>query len=130
MGKTTTHGQLAKNMKRKKPSSNIEATETVQQTAHFHPDHLIALFNRGWHYMINQRWQEAEVIFAKIEAHHPDYSQNVVSVTDLRYKANYELEAATALEAGNLEAALNAFRRADYFKQAKEVHALLTIQEL
>lgn len=94
------------------------------------PAYLNNLFNRGCDYLLTQQWQRAEEIFAQIEAHNPHYEQEGQRASYLRQKARYERKAAAALAAGKLEKALNAFKKADDFEQANQVHALLTIQEL
>ncbi len=95
-----------------------------------HPERLTALFNQGWEHLLNQQWQHAEEIFAQIEATHAGYEQGGQLASDLRQKARYEQKGTAALAAGKLEAALKAFKKADDFERAKEVHELLTIQEL
>jgi tetratricopeptide (TPR) repeat protein len=93
-------------------------------------DQLTALFNQGWEYLINQRWRKAETIFAIIEAYNSHYEQDGLLASTMRRKAQFERIASNALDAGELEAALDAFKKADDFEHAQKVHALLTIQEL
>ena len=113
---------------------HIEPTQPAQETAvspeKGSDDHLAALFNRGWKHLINQRWHKAERIFAKIESYNSHFAQNGTRASVLRHKAKYERIAQSALETGELEAALIAFKKADDFEHVKEVHRLLTIQEL
>ncbi|GJM41595.1 MAG: hypothetical protein DHS20C20_18770 [Ardenticatenaceae bacterium] len=105
-------------------------TETAVTAKPTTEDQLAVLFNRGWAHLINQRWHQAETIFTKIETFNSHYEQDGVLASTLRRKAQYERIAESALETGELEAAFIAFQKADDFKHASEVHALLTIQEL
>jgi len=113
-----------------KPTSITEKPETAVPQPAVHPENLGILFNQGWEHLLNQQWQRAEEIFAQIEAHNSQYEQGGQRVSYLRQKAHNEHKAAAALAAGKLEVALNAFKKADDFEHAKEVHKLLTIQEL
>lgn len=89
-----------------------------------------ALFNQGWGCLINQQWPQAEAIFAEIEAYDANYQQSGLWASYLRKKAHFEQQALAAMNSGNLEKALAAFRQADDFERIKKVHILLTIQEL
>ncbi|WP_420631036.1 tetratricopeptide repeat protein [Candidatus Leptofilum sp.] len=104
--------------------------ETAVSSATVTEEQLAALFNHGWRHLINQQWRKAEAIFAKIESFNSHYEQDGMRAAALRRKAQYERIANSALETGELEAALIAFKKADDFEHAKEVHQLLTIQEL
>jgi tetratricopeptide (TPR) repeat protein len=115
--------------------THTEPTPTIHQETAVLPEsmtetQLAALFNKGWSHLVNQQWCEAEAIFAKIEAHNSHFELDGVMARNLRRKAHYECLAGSALDAGELEAALIAFKKADNFEQAQEVHAQLTIQEL
>ena len=108
--------------------------ETTEITAVTQPQNtelqLAALFDHGQALLANQQWQKAEAIFAKIETHNSHYEQNGLRASVLRRKAKFERIATNALDTGELEAALIAFQKANDFEHAKEVHHLLTIQEL
>ncbi|MEZ4592588.1 MAG: hypothetical protein R3D55_15800 [Chloroflexota bacterium] len=94
-------------------------------------EHQLAdLFQRGWNHLINQHWQKAEAIFAQIEAYNSHYELDGMRASTLRRRAQYERIAQRALETGELETALRAFKKAEDFENAKEVHELLSIQEL
>lgn len=115
---------------------NDKTVNTQRETAVHPPENsqtemqLAALFNRGQTHLMNRRWKQAETLFAEIESYNSHYEQEGMRASFLRRKAQYERIANSALETGELEAALIAFRRADDFEQAKEVHHLLTIQEM
>ncbi|WP_420645239.1 hypothetical protein [Candidatus Leptofilum sp.] len=113
----------------------------IEPTANTHPEtavspkpateeQLAVLFNRGWGHLMSKRWRKAEAIFTKIASYNSHYEQDGMRATALRRRAQYERIAESALETGELEAALIAFKKADDFEHAKEVHQLLTIQEL
>ena len=91
---------------------------------------LSALFNQGWLHIINQRWKQAEKIFATIEAQNTSYEKDGTTARALRRKAKFEQIATDALSTGELATALSAFQQADDFIHANEVFQLLTIQEL
>lgn len=114
---------------------HTEPTSTTEKRAtavppKAQPEHLNNLFKQGWEQLLNQQWQRAEEIFAQIETYHSHYEQDGLRASYLRQKARYEREAAAALAAGKLKAALAAFRKADDFEHVREVHDLLTVQEL
>ena len=110
------------------PTPSAENGETaVLQT---HEEQLTTLFNQGWRQLVNQRWQQAEKTFAQIEASNAHYEQDGLPASYLREKAQYEREAEAAFRAGELEAALIFFKKADNFENVREVYELLTIQEL
>lgn len=92
-------------------------------------EQLAALFQRGWKHLINQRWKKAEAIFTKIETYNSHYELDGMRASTLRRRAQYERVAQRALETGELEAALIAFKKADDYEHAREVHQLLSIQE-
>ena len=114
--------------------NNMGKKETTEITAVTQPQNtelqLAALFDHGQALLANQQWQKAEAIFAKIETHNSHYEQNGLRASVLRRKAKFERIATNALDTGELEAALIAFQKANDFEHAKEVHHLLTIQEL
>lgn len=112
------------------PTVASDKSETAVPQSTKQPERLTVLFNQGWEHLLNQRWQRAEEIFAQIETYNSHYEQGGQRASHLRQKAHYERKAAAALAAGKLETALKAFKKADDFEQAKEVHELLTIQEL
>lgn len=95
-----------------------------------HETQLADLFQRGWNLFINQDWQKAEAIFAQIEAYNSHYELDGLRASTLRRQAQYERVAQHALETGELETALRAFKKAEDYEHAKEVHELLSIQEL
>lgn len=111
-------------------TQTTEDRETAVSQQPVEQDQLAMLFNSGWGYLVNRQWQRAEETFAHIEAFNSHYEQDGLRASYLREKAQYEREAEAALRAGDLETALEAFKKADDFEQAKEVFELLTIQEL
>lgn len=115
---------------RTEPTSTTDTSETAVSQPTDQPDRLSDLFNQGWEHLINQQWQLAEELFAQIEALNSHHEQDGQRASYLRQKARYERKATAALATGQLEAALKAFKKADDFEQAKEVHQQLTIQEL
>lgn len=116
-------------------NKDTEPTKTTQQKTAVAPDNktelqLATLFDRGQEHLQNKQWQKAENIFAKIESYNSHYAYNGTLASALRRKAQFERIANNALDTGELHAALIAFKKADDFEQATEVHHLLTIQEL
>ena len=112
------------------PNADQPSQETAVSPEINLEEKLAALFDEAWSHYINQRWQQAETLFAQIESHNSHYEQKGLQVSHLRRKAQFERQALAALDAGALEEALTAFQQADDFENAHEVYELLTIQEL
>lgn len=93
-------------------------------------DQLISLFNQGWGCLINRQWQLAEETFAAIESYNSHFEQDGLRASYLRKKAQYEREAEVAEQSGDLESALEAYKKADDFEHARDIYQKLTIQEL
>ena len=110
--------------------TNADDLETAVLPPNIPPERLALLFNQGWACLLKQQWRRAEELFAQIQVYNPHYQRDGFTASHLRQKAHYQRKAAAALKAGKLKTALVAFKKADDFEQAKDVHTQLTIHEL
>jgi tetratricopeptide (TPR) repeat protein len=112
------------------PTQGTKLAKTAAFQAQTSQEQLTTLFNQGWSHLVNQQWRLAENIFAQIESHNSHFEQDGLRASKLRKKAKFELEAESAWQLGDLEAALAAYKKADNFEHAEKVYELLTIHEL
>ena len=57
------------------PNADQPSQETAVSPEINLEEKLAALFDEAWSHYINQRWQQAETLFAQIESHNSHYGQ-------------------------------------------------------